>query len=87
MIEMFAPARFIRVGRNHWKGVTVPQVTIRTEIDGREETISEYMCDWPDCPNVAVEVLGVVRELRLRSVICAQHAALIRNRRNNQTGR
>ena len=55
----------------------MPQVTIRTDVDGREETLTEYMCDWPDCPNVAVHVLGIVRELRLRAAVCAEHAAQI----------
>ena len=58
----------------------VPHVTIRTVIDGREELLSEYMCDWPDCPNVAVQVIGVVRELRLRAAMCAEHAARLTNR-------
>lgn len=61
---------------------TVPQVTIRTLVDGREETLSEYLCDWPDCPNVAVHVWGVVRELRLRMAVCAEHAAHSPNRGN-----
>jgi hypothetical protein len=58
----------------------VPQVTIRTIVDGREEAISEYICDWPDCPNPATEVVGIVRELRLCSAVCAEHAALISQR-------
>lgn len=64
----------------------MPQVTIRTTVDGREETLSEYLCDWPDCPNVAVELLGVVRELRLRAVVCAEHAAVAKqgNKDRNQ---
>jgi len=53
----------------------MPQVTIRTTVNGREEAVSEYLCDWPDCPNVATEVIGVVRDLRLRSAMCADHAA------------
>lgn len=53
----------------------MPQVTIRTVVDGREEILSEYLCDWPDCANVAVQVVGVVRALRLRAVLCAEHAA------------
>jgi len=56
----------------------LPQVSIRTTVDGREETVSEYICDWPDCPNVATEVIGVVRELRIRSAMCAEHAARLR---------
>jgi hypothetical protein len=58
----------------------MPQVTIRTNFDGREETISEYICDWPNCPNVAVELLGVVRELRLVAAVCEEHAAEIAKR-------
>jgi hypothetical protein len=53
----------------------VPRVTVRAEFNGREETLSEYMCDWPDCPNVAVEVVTFVRELRTCTVMCAEHAA------------
>lgn len=59
----------------------MPLATIRTTIDGREDVMSEYLCDWPGCPNVAVEVIGIVRELRLRSAVCAEHAAQIANRR------
>jgi hypothetical protein len=62
----------------------VPQVTLRTTVDDREETLTEYICDWPDCPNAAVHVLGVVRELRLRAAVCAEHAAqLAKGNRNN----
>jgi hypothetical protein len=60
----------------------MPQVTIRAIVDGREETLSEYVCDWPDCPNVAVEVVGVVRELRMRAAMCAEHAARLANGNN-----
>ena len=45
------------------------------QADGREETLSEYMCDWPDCPNIAVEVVTFVRELRTCTVMCTEHAA------------
>jgi hypothetical protein len=63
----------------------MPQITIKSgERDeaGREETLSEYLCDWPDCPNVAVHVIGVIRELRMKSALCEEHAARIR--RGNQ---
>jgi hypothetical protein len=53
----------------------VPVVTIRTVVDGREETLTEHLCDWPDCPNAAVEVIGFVRELRLATAYCAEHAS------------
>jgi hypothetical protein len=58
----------------------LPQVIIRTIVDGREEAISEYICDWPDCANVATEVIGIVRELRLTTVMCAEHAHGARGR-------
>ena len=53
----------------------MPLVTVRATFDEGEESLSEYICDWPDCPNPAVEVIGVVRELRLRTAVCADHAA------------
>jgi len=56
----------------------LPQVTIRTIVDGREEAMSEYLCDWPDCPNVATEVIGIVRELRIPNALCAEHAERLR---------
>jgi hypothetical protein len=58
----------------------VPQVTLRTTVNGQEESISEFICDWKDCPNVAVEVVGVIRELRAASMMCAEHAAQFRHR-------
>jgi hypothetical protein len=64
----------------------VPHVTIRTIVDGREEILSEYLCDWPDCPNVGIHVVGVTRELRLSSVMCAEHAARVANRGNERHG-
>jgi hypothetical protein len=54
----------------HW----LPQVTIRAVVDGREETLTEYLCDWPGCPNVAVTSLGVVRHLCMWAAVCAEHA-------------
>ena len=58
----------------------MPQVTLRTTVDGREESISEFICDWKDCPNVAVEVVGVIRELRAAAMMCAVHAEQFRHR-------
>ena len=57
----------------------MPLVTLRTETSNsagnvQEDTLSEYICDWPDCPNVAEHVIGALREIRLVSVICAEHA-------------
>jgi hypothetical protein len=61
----------------------MPSVTLRTArtADGKEETLTEYICDWPDCPNIAEHVIGVLRELRAFSAVCPKHAALIAERR------
>ena len=48
--------------------------------DGREEVLSEYLCDWPDCPNVAEHLLGFARELRQVAAICREHAQKLRER-------
>ena len=61
----------------------MPQVTILTGIegpDGREAVLSEYLCDWPDCPNIATQVLGCVKELAACVVVCDEHAAPPRSR-------
>jgi hypothetical protein len=37
------------------------QVTIKTGLtapDGREEKLTEYLCDYPDCPNFATRLVG-----------------------------
>ncbi|MGH9901895.1 MAG: hypothetical protein ACRD68_08810 [Pyrinomonadaceae bacterium] len=64
----------------------MPLVTIRTDVtdaDGGEETISEYLCDCPDCPNIAVHVVGVVRDLNTGLAVCSDHAALLVNSFHN----
>ena len=57
----------------------MPRLTLRApdSPDGKEETVSEYICDSPDCPNVAVHVVGVVRELRTVVAVCAYHARML----------
>ena len=55
----------------------MPLITIRTGLqtaDGQEEALTEYFCDWPDCPNIATHVLGCVREFGLSAVVCDHHA-------------
>jgi hypothetical protein len=55
----------------------MPQVTIKTGMtgpDGRDEELCEYLCDWPDCPNIAEHVVGCVKELGLSVAVCEQHA-------------
>ena len=62
----------------------MPHVTIKTGFicpDGSEETLTEYICDVTGCPETAVEVLGVVRELGLSLAVCRSHAAALRNKR------
>lgn len=57
-------------------GSSIPAITIKTGLaapGGCEESLTEYMCDHPDCPNIATHVLGCVAELKLASVVCDQH--------------
>jgi hypothetical protein len=64
----------------------MPCVTIKTGFaaaDGQEEVLTEYLCDWPDCANVAEHVIGVVRGLRYACVVCREHAALLKKRASN----
>jgi len=60
----------------------MPRVTLRApeSADGNEDTISEHICDVPDCPNVAVHVVGVVRELGTFVAVCANHARTLAER-------
>jgi hypothetical protein len=55
----------------------MPQVTIRTGFvgpDGREEVLSEFLCDAPGCGNVATDVVGCATECHAVVVMCAEHA-------------
>jgi hypothetical protein len=55
----------------------MPHVTIKTGLsapDGREEQITEYLCDQPGCPNLATHVLGCVKEIGLSVAVCDEHA-------------
>jgi hypothetical protein len=62
----------------HYSGdreISIPQITIKTGFmgpDGLEEQLTEYICDHPGCPNIAIHVL-VVAELRLRALVCDEH--------------
>jgi len=61
----------------------MPSVTLRAiGPDSKEETLTEYICDWPDCPNVAEHVIGVIVELRAYSAVCKKHAAMIASGRS-----
>jgi hypothetical protein len=43
--------------------------------DGRDEELTEYLCDYPDCPNIATQMLGCLAELRLMAAVCDEHAS------------
>ena len=62
----------------------MPQITIKTgftDKNGKEEVLTEYFCDWPDCTNVAVEVLGFSRDIGVFAAVCEEHAASIKSDR------
>jgi len=51
-------------------------VTVRigeTTPDGNEEVLTDYMCDWPDCPNTDVRLIGSIAALRA-VVVCEEQA-------------
>jgi hypothetical protein len=57
------------------------QVTIKTGLttpDGEEEQLTEYLCDYPNCPNFATRVVGCLLELSLTAVACEVHASRLR---------
>jgi hypothetical protein len=56
----------------------LPRLILRypQSANAKEETLSEYICDWPDCPNVAEHVLGSIRELRAFVAVCGEHVRL-----------
>jgi len=62
----------------------MPRVTLRAResADGKEDTVSEYLCDSPDCPIVAAHVVEVVRELRTFVAVCGYHARMLVERSN-----
>jgi len=54
----------------------MPWISIKTGLtapDGSEETLSEYICDYPGCPNVATHILGCIVELRVFASVCDEH--------------
>ncbi len=64
----------------------MPQVILKTGligIDGQEEVLTEYQCDWTDCANLASQVFGVARELKSCQAYCDEHAALVEARVRN----
>ena len=60
----------------------MPQITIKTgfaDKSGKEEVLTEYFCDWPDCTNVAVEVVGFSRDIGVFAAVCEEHATSIKS--------
>jgi hypothetical protein len=47
-------------------------------VDGREEELSEYMCDEPGCPNIATHALGI-RALGAYAAVCDRHATHVKS--------
>jgi hypothetical protein len=67
----------------------VPLVTIKTDVteSGKEENISEYVCDCAGCPYPAEQVIGFSRELGGGFAVCAAHAAAMTGRRAQSSSR
>jgi hypothetical protein len=54
----------------------LPLVSIKTGFstaDGKEEILTEYLCDWPGCPNLAIHTLGSIRDIRALAIVCEVH--------------
>jgi hypothetical protein len=47
--------------------------------NNQEEVLTEYLCDWPGCANVAVHVLGCVTDIASVGVVCEEHLATIKS--------
>ena len=61
----------------------MPRVTIKTGFrtpDGQEEVLSEYICDYPGCANVATHSLGCIVEIRAMAIVCDDHLPRRRQR-------
>jgi len=59
-------------------------VTVKTGLigpDGQEEKLTEYLCDSPNCPNIATQMMGCVKEIRLCIALCDEHATQMRHGR------
>ena len=66
----------------------MPWVTIRTGMisaGGQEHVLQEYLCDWPGCANVAVQVVGVSRDLAMVCAVCHAHAATLERASDSRT--
>jgi hypothetical protein len=60
----------------------MPQVTIKTGFltaTNEEEVLTDYLCDWPGCANVAACV-GLREEIASVAAVCEEHLATIKAR-------
>ena len=67
----------------------MPLVTLKTGFhapDGREEVLSEYLCDMPGCANVATHAIACIKELGQSLITCQEHADTRRSS-NTENGR
>jgi hypothetical protein len=61
----------------------MPQVTIKTGFltaTNEEEVLTDYLCDWPGCANVAVQCVGLSEEIAWVAAVCEGHLATIKAR-------
>ena len=61
----------------------MPNVTVgtgRIGPDGQEEKLTEYLCDSPNCPNIATQMVGCLTEIGLCFALCDEHAAQLGRR-------
>lgn len=57
----------------------MPWVIVEPGLSGPRsyrERLTTYICDWPDCANVAEHVLGCVPELAACVAVCKEHAKM-----------
>lgn len=63
----------------------MPNISVGSGVvgtDGQEERITEYLCDSPNCPNIATHMVGCVTEIRFCIALCDEHADQLRANRS-----
>lgn len=56
----------------------MPRVSLRASFPAlngqeQEDVLTQYLCDWPGCPNGAVHLLGPIVEVRQMAGFCEEH--------------
>jgi len=72
---------FARIQNVERKAGIMPLVTVNTGFtgpDGDEEQLTEYFCDSPNCPNIAVRAVRFASEIGECLLLCEKHAAKLR---------